>query len=219
MGYLTNVCNISTHVFVYVLNHLRFADDIVLLEEDPKKLGYMLRTLAEKSRDVGLELNADKTKLMTYFSEANIEVYGGKLEYVKEYVYLGQIISPEDSMSKEINKRIACGWKKYWSLREIMKNKDLSMHIKKKTFNTCILPCMTYGCESWALTDKQRERLACTQRAMERSMLGTRLSDKIRNSEIRRKTKVTDIVTRIEHLKWGWTGHMLRCKTNKWSNE
>lgn len=201
------------------LNHLRFADDIVLLEEDPKKLGHMLKGLVEKSRDVGLEMNAKKTKLMTNSTEVNIEVHGIRLEYVKEHVYLGQIISPEDPMSKEVNKRIACGWKKYWSLKELMKNKDLSMHVKRKAFNTCILPCMTYGCESWALTDKHRDKLASTQRAMERSMLGARLSDKIRNSEMRKKTKITDIITRIEHLKWGWTGHMLRCKMNKWSKQ
>ncbi|KAI8422947.1 hypothetical protein MSG28_014050 [Choristoneura fumiferana] len=201
------------------LNHLRFADDIVLLEEDPNKLEHLLKTLAEGSRDVGLEMNTNKTKLMTNSSEVNIEVNGNMLEYVKEYTYLGQIISPEDSMSKEINKRIACGWRKYWSLKEIMKNKNIGMHIKKKTFNTCILPCMTYGCETWALTDRQREKLATTQRAMERSMLGIRLSDKIRNTDIRRKTKVIDIIARINHLKWGWTGHMLRSGRDKWSKQ
>lgn len=201
------------------LNHLRFADDIILLEEDPKKLEHMIKEIVEKSREVGLEINADKTKLMTNSTERNLEVNGTKFEYVKEFVYLGQIISSEDSMSKEINKRIACGWKKYWSLKEIMKNKDLGIHIKRKTFNTCILPCMTYGCETWTLTDKHREKLAKTQRAMERSMLSIRLSDRIRNWEIRRKTKVTDIITRIENLKWSWTGHMLRCKTNKWSKQ
>lgn len=199
------------------LNHLRFADDIIILEEDPKKLEHMIKDLDEKSRVVGLEMNTNKTKLMTN----SIEVNGIKFEYVTEYVYLGQIISPEDYMTKEISKRIASGWKKYWALKEIVKNKDLSMHIKRKTFNTCILPCLTYGCETWALTDSLRQKLASTQRAMERSILGIRLSDKISNMEIRSRTKLTDIIARIEHLKWSWTGHMLRlrCKLNKWSKQ
>lgn len=72
-------------------------------------------------------------------------------------------------MSKEVNKS---GWKKYWSLKNIMKNKYLSMHIKGKFFNTCISPCMMYDCEIWALTDKHREILANTQSAMEINMLG-----------------------------------------------
>lgn len=100
------------------LNHLRFADDIVLLEGDPKKLEHMIKYIAEKSRKMSLETNNDKTKLMTNSIKSNIEVYGTKLEYVHEYVYLEQIIS---LMSKETNKRIASGWKKYWSLKEIMK--------------------------------------------------------------------------------------------------
>lgn len=100
------------------LNHLRFADDIVLLEGDPKKLEHMIKYIAEKSRKMSLETNNDKTKLMTNSIKNNIEVYGTKLEYVHEYVYLEQIIS---LMSKETNKRIASGWKKYWSLKEIMK--------------------------------------------------------------------------------------------------
>ncbi|GBP13563.1 hypothetical protein EVAR_6909_1 [Eumeta japonica] len=41
------------------------------------------------------------------------------------------------------------------------------------------------------------------QRAMERSMTGIKKEDKIRNTVIRSKTKVTD-VHRIDSLKWRW---------------
>lgn len=65
----------------------------------------MIKSLAKKSGEIGLVMNPIKTKLMTNSIEVNIEVYGSRLEFVKQYVYLGQIISPEDSMSKEINKK------------------------------------------------------------------------------------------------------------------
>jgi hypothetical protein len=201
------------------LNHLRFADDIILLEENPKKLQIMVQALADESKEVGLKINASKTKMMTNSCEIDIAIDSFRLDYVHEYVYLGQIISIQDMMSKEVNKRIASGWRKYWSLKEIMKSKELSMNIKRKTFNSCILPCLTYGCETWSLTDQNREKLARCQRAMERSMTGVKLSDKIRKEAVRMKTKVTDILTHIDHLKWGWTGHMLRCPENKWSQQ
>lgn len=201
------------------LNHLRFADDLVLLEEDPKLLESMIQTLADKSREVGLEINSSKTKMMTNSFPRDITVNGQKLEYVEEYVYLGQIISPNDQMSKEIEKRIATGWKTYWALKEITKSKEISIKIKKKTFDTCILPAITYGCETWALTKLHREKLARCQRSMERSMLGLKLKDKVRNADIRHKTKLTDILVRIDQLKWRWTGHMLRCKKEKWSKQ
>ncbi|GBP64504.1 hypothetical protein EVAR_49303_1 [Eumeta japonica] len=56
------------------------------------------------------------------------------------------------------------------------------------------------------------------QRAMERSMIGIKKEDKIQNTVIRSKTKVTDVLTRIDSLKWRWTGHMLRGTQEKWSN-
>lgn len=201
------------------LNHLRFADDLVILEEDPRKLEYMIQTLISRSREVGLEINLTKTKMMTNSTPIDITNNGQKFEYVEEYVYLGQIISPNDQMSKEIDKRIATGWKKFWALKEVMKSKELSIKIKKKTFDTCILPCITYGCETWALTKHHREKLERCQKGMERSMLGLKLKDRVRSTDIRHKTKLTDILSRIDQLKWRWTGHMLRCKKEKWSKK
>jgi hypothetical protein len=49
-------------------------------------------------------------------------------------------------------------------------------------------------------------RLNVTQRAMERAMVGVSLRDRIRNDEIHKRTKVTDIA-RIADLKWQWAAH------------
>lgn len=119
-------------------------------------------------------MNITKTKLMTNSKMEPIEIEEQQLEYVEEYCYLGQIISPKDQTSKEINKRIATGWKRYWSLKEIVKSKDHNMTTKRKVFDTCILPCISYGCKTWSLTKYHRAKLEKCQRAMERSMLGVR---------------------------------------------
>ncbi|CAH2240827.1 jg13456 [Pararge aegeria aegeria] len=50
---------------------------------------------------------------------------------------------------------------------------------------------------------------------MERAMLGV-LRDRIRNDEIRRRTKVTDIAQRISKLKWQWAGHVCRRTDGHW---
>ncbi|CAH2249803.1 jg6087 [Pararge aegeria aegeria] len=59
-------------------------------------------------------------------------------------------------------------------------------------------------------------RLRVTQRAMERAMLGVSLRDRIRNVEIRRRTRVTDIAQRVANLKWQWAGHIVRRKDGRW---
>ncbi|KAI8424203.1 hypothetical protein MSG28_002783 [Choristoneura fumiferana] len=49
-----------------------------------------------------------------------------------------------------------------------------------------------------------------SKRVMERAMLRVSSRDRIRNTEIRRRTKVTDIAVKICKLKWQWAGHIAR---------
>ena len=50
-------------------------------------------------------------------------------------------------------------------------------------------------------------------------MLGVSLRDRIRNEEIRRRTKVTDIARKISNLKWQWAGHIARRTDNRWGKK
>ncbi|CAH2105633.1 unnamed protein product [Euphydryas editha] len=54
---------------------------------------------------------------------------------------------------------------------------------------------------------------------MERAMLGISLRDRIRNDEIRRRTKVADIAQWICKLKWQWPGHIARRTDGQWSRK
>ncbi|KAL0830285.1 hypothetical protein ABMA28_002485 [Loxostege sticticalis] len=77
---------------------------------------------------------------------------------------------------------------------------------------------MTYGAETWSLTMGLIRKLRVAQRAM----LGVSLRDRIRNEEIRKRTKVADIARRIskafpEKLKetrLRWYGHIMRREEN-----
>lgn len=80
-----------------------------------------------------------------------------------------------------------------------------------------ILPSLLYGCQTWALTHDSVDKIAKFQRAAERSMLGLTLMDKVRNTEIRRRTKVIDAVRMMCRLKWKWAGHLARATDGRWS--
>jgi hypothetical protein len=198
------------------LSHLRFADDLVILSNKPDQLQGMVQQISDESKKKGLQMNTEKTKVMTNRQKIPIKIDQGIIEYVDEYVYLGQIISVSDIMDKEVDRRIANAWKRYWGLKEVMKNKNLSMAPKRKLFDTCILPVLTYGCQTWALTKKQLSKLKVCQHSMERSMMGVKRKDKKRLDEIRGQTRIEDITVKIRKLKWKWTGHMMRGK-DKWS--
>jgi hypothetical protein len=101
----------------------------------------------------------------------------------------------------------------------ILKNKKIPINLKKKVYDACILPVATYGLETVTLSKLSAERLRVTQRAMERAMLGVSLRDRIRNTEIRKRTQVTDVIQRIASLKWRWAGHVARSSDEKWTKK
>ena len=88
------------------LNHLRFADDIVLLGNTSDEIKRKLIDLNRESKKIGLKINMSKTKVMSNQNEdLEIEIDDTKVEIVNEYVYLGQVINQEHSRKQELSKR------------------------------------------------------------------------------------------------------------------
>ena len=83
--------------------------------------------------------------------------------------------------------------------------------------DTVILPAMTYGAETWALTKHQEKKLAVAQRSMERLLLNITKRDKIRNEIIRCKTGVKDIIERVRCMRGQWAGHVARMSNTRWA--
>ena len=84
-----------------------------------------------------------------------------------------------------------------------------------KLLNTVILPLTTYDAEIWTLTKRKQEKLAVSQRSMERLILNIKMKDKIRNKNIRQKTKIIDINNKIRMMKGYWAGHLAKMNNNK----
>ncbi|KAJ0171013.1 hypothetical protein K1T71_013212 [Dendrolimus kikuchii] len=153
-----------------------------------------------------------------------VNIDGVRLEVVQEYVYLGQKIQVgRHNFEGEANKRIQLGWAAFSKLRQVFSS-TIPQCLKTKVFEQCILPVQTYGAETWTLTVGLVHKFHIAQRAMERAMLGISLMDKIRNEDIGKRTKVTDIVRKIRKLKWQWAvtsaaGPMADGADQSWSGD
>ena len=124
------------------------------------------------------------------------------------YKYLGQTVKMADNTRDEILIRIKAGWSCFGRFREILCDKKIPIVHRRRVFNQCVLPTMTYGCETWTTTKFLEQKLTTAQRAMERQMLGVTIRDKIRNTVIRKVTQVKDIMNKIKEAKWRWAGHL-----------
>ena len=202
------------------MNHLRFADDIVTISSNLSELETMLQELDEASRVTGLKMNMKKTKVMTGLETVPkiVKVKGVEIEQVEEYVYLGQRFSLRDkNQDSEIRRRIKAGWQAFGRYSTIMKG-NLPICLKRKVYNQCILPAISYGAESWTLTAKMERKLAAAQHNMERSILNITYKDRKTNKWIREQTQVQDILETIKIRKWTWAGHISRRQDNRWSS-
>ena len=66
------------------INNLRYADDTTLMAER-KELKRLLMKVKEESEKVGLKLNVQKTKIMTFSPITSWEIDGNTMETVADF--------------------------------------------------------------------------------------------------------------------------------------
>jgi len=117
-----------------------------------------VEALIVASKEIGLEVNADKTKYMAMSQDQkagqshNVEIDNGSFEWVEEFKYLGTTLTNENSIQEEIKNRLQSGNACYHSVQNLLSSSLLSKNLKMKIYRTIILPVVLYGCETWLLT-------------------------------------------------------------------
>ena len=83
------------------INNLRYAD-ITLMAEREKELKSLLMRVKEKSEKAGLKLKIKKTKIMAPTPIALLQIEGGKVEVVTDFLFLGSKITAGADCSQEM---------------------------------------------------------------------------------------------------------------------
>ena len=131
----------------------------------------MLERVATEAAGVGLMANAKKTKVMSYNQpvEPKIKTSDGTiLEIVKEFTYLGALVS---STFEDIKRRIALAWTAQNKLTKIWKS-NLSRSFKVRLFCSTVESVLLYGSETWTLNKKLEKKINGCYTRMLRSSLG-----------------------------------------------
>ena len=103
-------------------------------------------------------------------------------------------VTKENTQDKEIQRRIMAGWAAYSKHRDIFKS-NIAICLKRQVYNSCLLPAMTYGAETWTLTKQAQNKLA------DRSMLNITYKDRKSNIWVRERTKVIAIINTVGKMK------------------
>ena len=197
------------------VTNLRFADDIDGLAGSEDELRELTAKLEITSLAYGMEINAEKTKVMANMEfESEIQVGGQRLEKVSSFKYLGSIISDVGS-KPEILARIAQTIAALCKLKNIWRSKTISLYSKIRLMRSLAMAVFMYGCETWTLTADLQKRIRAMEMRCLRKILNISYKDRVTNEAVRERiTNVLgpheDLLSAIKSRKLRWYGHVAR---------
>ena len=115
--------------------------------------------LKEESKNVGLKLNIQKTKIMAYGPITSWEIDGKTVETVADFISLGSKITAGGDCSHEIKRPLLLGRKVMTNLDDILKSRDITLPTKVHLVKAMVFPVVMCGCESWSTKKAECRRI------------------------------------------------------------
>jgi hypothetical protein len=134
--------------------------------------------LVVATKEIGLEVNADKTKYMVMSRDRNtgrghsVKTDNSSIKRVQEFKYLETTLTDQNSIQEEIKSILKLGNACYHSVQNLLSYRLLSKNLKIKIYRTIILPVVLYGCEAWSLTLREERRLRVFENRVLRRVFG-----------------------------------------------
>ena len=137
------------------LNHLLYADDLILLSTSPEGLQNCLNALGTYSQQWDLTVSIKKSKTMVFnplgklITDNTFSYLGKPLEMVKEFSYLGIAFSMSGSFSNAIQTLKDKANKAMYPLVDTVFKFSLGVPTSMNLFEKLIQPVVLYGSEIW----------------------------------------------------------------------
>ena len=103
---------------------------------------------------VGLRINEKQTQVMAVGktdTKLNIWLDGGRLEQVKEFTYLGSLMTDDDKCINDIEKHVGLASAVIGQLYKIWKSKEITIKTKFIVYQVLVMPVLLYGAECWTM--------------------------------------------------------------------
>ena len=113
----------------------------------------------EKSGNIGLKLNIQKTKIMASGPITSWEIDGETVETVTDFTFGGSKITADGECSHEIKRRLLLGSKVMTNLDSIFKSRDITLPTNVCLVKAMVFPVVMCGCESWTVKKAERRRI------------------------------------------------------------
>ena len=138
------------------------------------------------------------------------------LELVDTFCYLGDMLSIDKDADAAVETRIRIGWNKFRQLVPLLTNKDISLILRGKLYNSCVRSSMLCGSESWPIRKENEVAFQQEEMIMVRWICGIKIQDRVPRKGLRERLGLDDIILALQQNRLRWYGHVLREEDNDW---
>ena len=131
------------------------------------------------------------------------------VKFTNKFKYLGTYLAQDISDDTDVNDRITAASKNFNALgKELFRNCKISLHIRCRLYVATTINILLWGCDTWALTRLQINRIEVFHRRCIRRMIGITMHHvkefEIRNDYILKKSNLKSAETyiRIRQLRF-----------------
>ena len=100
-----------------------------------------------------------------------IDVDGQELEQVRDFRYIGQIITDDSRCDKEIKRRIAITRSNFINMKDVLATRKLKWDTRMRLVRCYMLATLLYASETWVLNAETEERIRSLKMWIYRRML------------------------------------------------
>ncbi len=144
----------SAHLGSLKIGFLLYADDLILLSESAEGLQDQIDRVNAYCKTWALQINKNKSKIMIFNKRStdmlHFHVDNESLEIVKEYKYLGVLITKSGSFSQAIKQLSSKGLKSCFAIKRYLSCVGyIPVKVWLHCFDAMVKPILLYGSEVW----------------------------------------------------------------------
>ena len=138
-------------------------------------------------------------------SRSDVLCEGTALENVLRFTYLGSVFSADGLQLYDIRMRVGKVMSRCGKLGHLFDSPDLGPRLKIRLYKAAVVSLLTYGCESWNLSQEVLRKFnGCN------SQMLARITGRSVREEARSTTASFDLVKTVRVRRLRWLGQILR---------